>query len=66
MEWDGEREAAFTEVKQMLAKLSLAVDASATHIVACLQQKRAGSPGWEPLGFFSKKLEPAPGQVFRL
>jgi putative transposase len=36
------------------AKLSLAVDASATHIGACLQQKRAGSPG-----FFSKKLEPA-------
>jgi hypothetical protein len=25
---------------------------------ACLQQKRAGSPGWEPLVFFSKKLEP--------
>ncbi len=57
------------EVKQMLAsatrvahppqaaKLSLAVDASATHIGACLQQRRAGSPGWEPLGFFSKKLE---------
>jgi hypothetical protein len=41
------------------AKLSLAVDASATHIGACLQQKRAGSPGWEPLGFFSKKLESA-------
>ncbi len=71
VEWNGEREAAFMEVKQMLpsatrlahpvkaAKLSLAVDASATHIGACLQQKRAGSPGWEPLGFFSKKLEPA-------
>ncbi len=41
------------------AKLSLTVDASATHIGACLQQKLAGSPGWEPLGFFSKKLEPA-------
>jgi hypothetical protein len=71
VEWNGEREAAFTEVKQMLpsatrlahpaqaAKLSLAVDTSATHIWACLQQKRAGLPGWEPLGFFSKKLEPA-------
>jgi hypothetical protein len=35
------------------------VDASATHIRACLQQKGAGSPGWELLGFFSKKLEPA-------
>jgi hypothetical protein len=40
-------------------KLSLAVNASASHIGACLQQKQAGSPGWEPLGFFSKKLEPA-------
>ncbi len=71
VEWSGEREAAFTQVKQMLAsatrlahpaqaaKLSLAVDASATHIGACLQQNRAGSPGWEPLSFFSKKLEPA-------
>ncbi len=71
VEWNSEREAAFTEVKQMLAsatrlahpaqaaKLSLAVDASASHIGACLQQKRARSPGWEPLGFFSKKLEPA-------
>ncbi len=69
VEWNGEREAAFTEVKQMLAsasrlahpakvaKLSLAVDTSATHIGACLQQKRAGSPSWEPLGSFSKKLE---------
>ncbi len=59
------------EVKQMLAsatrlahppqaaKLSLAVDASVTHIGAYLQQRRAGSPGWELLGFFSKKLEPA-------
>jgi hypothetical protein len=68
VEWNSEREA---EVKQMLAsatrlanpaqaaKLSLAVDASATRIGACLQQRRAGSPGWEPLGFFSKKLEPA-------
>jgi hypothetical protein len=71
VEWKGEREVAFMEVKQMLAsatrlahpaqaaKLSLAVDASATHIGACLQQKLAGSPGWEPLGFFSKKLERA-------
>jgi len=41
------------------AKLSLAVDASAIHIGACLQQKRARSLGWEPLGLFSKKLEPA-------
>jgi hypothetical protein len=71
VEWNGEREAAFMEVRLMLAsatrlvhqaqaaKLSLAVDASAAHIGACLQQRWPGSPGWEPLGFFSKKLEPA-------
>jgi hypothetical protein len=71
VEWNSEREAAFMEVRQMLAsatrlahpaqaaKLSLVVDASAAHIGACLQQRRPGSPGWEPLGFFSKKLEPA-------
>jgi hypothetical protein len=71
VEWNGEREAAFMEVKQMLAsatrlvhpaqaaKLSLVVDASVAHIGACLQQRRPGSLGWEPLGFFSKKLEPA-------
>jgi hypothetical protein len=59
------------EVRQMLAsatrlahpaqaaKLSLAVDASAAHIGACLQQRGPGSPGCEPLGFFSRKLEPA-------
>jgi len=41
------------------AKISLAVDASATHIGAALQQKRAGQAAWEPLGFFSKKLSPA-------
>ncbi len=35
------------------------MDASAAHIGACLQQRRPGSPGWEPLGFFSKKLETA-------
>jgi len=41
------------------AKISLAVDASASHIGAALQQKRAGQAAWEPLGFFSKKLSPA-------
>ncbi len=41
------------------ASLSLAVDASATHVGAGLHQRRQGSVVWEPLGFFSKKLEPA-------
>ncbi len=40
------------------ASLSLAVDASATHVGAGLHQRRQGSAVWEPLGFFSKKLEP--------
>jgi hypothetical protein len=41
------------------AALRLAVDALATHVVARLHQRRQGSTVWEPLGFFSKKLEPA-------
>ena len=41
------------------AKLALVADASATHVGATLhQQHRQGSP-WEPLGFFSKKLDSA-------
>jgi hypothetical protein len=38
-----------------VAELSLAKDASATHIGGVLQQRRPGK-GWTPLGFFSKKL----------
>ncbi len=38
------------------AELGLAVDASADHVGAVLQQRTAA---WQPLGFFSKKLEPA-------
>jgi hypothetical protein len=41
------------------ATLALAVDASNTHVGACLQQRRPLHNGWEPLGFFSKKLEKA-------
>ena len=64
-------EAAFTASKKALASatylahplpgavLSLSVDASATHIGAGLHQRRPGSIHWEPLGFFSKNLEPA-------
>jgi hypothetical protein len=39
------------------AVISLAVDASATHIGACLQQREKNSAAWQPLGFFSKKLD---------
>jgi hypothetical protein len=40
------------------AELSLATDASATHIGAVIQQKRPGL-GWRPLGFFSAQLDKA-------
>ncbi len=44
------------------ANLSLAVDASNTHIGVVLQQWQPGggrSGGWRPLSFFSKKLDAA-------
>jgi hypothetical protein len=37
----------------------LAVDASATHVGAVLQQRSSPHHSWRPLGFFSKKLSPA-------
>jgi hypothetical protein len=40
------------------AELSLATDASATHVGAVIQQKRPSS-GWRPLGFFSAQLDKA-------
>jgi RNase H-like domain found in reverse transcriptase/Reverse transcriptase (RNA-dependent DNA polymerase)/Integrase zinc binding domain/Integrase core domain len=39
------------------AELSMAVDASDSHVGAVLQQRRGG--GWLPQSFFSKKLSPA-------
>jgi hypothetical protein len=71
VDWSADMEAAFSASKKALASatylahplpgavLSLNVDASATHIGAGLHQRRPGSIHWEPLGFFSKKLEPA-------
>ncbi len=59
-------DAAFAGAKQSLltathlahptagAELSVVVDASATHIGACLQQRLPGKKLWQPLGFFSK------------
>jgi transposase InsO family protein len=64
-------EKSFHDIKQALAQvtmlahplphahLSIAVDASASHVGACLQERRPGGAAWEPLGFFSQKLEPA-------
>ena len=37
---------------------SLAVDASATHVGAALQQRSRPTAAWRPLGFFSRKLSP--------
>jgi len=51
---DGPRQSRQLAHPDPAAKLSLVVDASATHIEAALQQKR---PGWEPPGFFSRKLD---------
>ena len=39
------------------AELSLVCDASATHVGAVLQQRKSASCSWEPLGFFSRKLD---------
>ena len=41
------------------AELSLATNASATHVGAVLQQKVSLGTDWHPLGFFSAKLETA-------
>jgi len=71
LDWSGDKAAAFSAAKDMLAAatrlahpnpsavLSLAVDASALHVGACLQQKSPGSAAWQPLGFYTKKLDRA-------
>ena len=41
------------------ARLSLAVDASADHVGAVLQQRPSPAAPWQPLGFFSQKLSTA-------
>jgi hypothetical protein len=40
-------------------ELAVMVDASADHVGAALQQRRSAAADWQPLAFFSKKLEPA-------
>ncbi len=71
LEWSAAMDAAFAGAKQSLltathladptvgAELPVVVDASATHVGACLQQRLPGKKAWQPLGFFSKKLEAA-------
>jgi hypothetical protein len=67
--WDQQHDAAFAATKGVLASavplahprpdapLALATDASDTHISAVLQQQIGGH--WQPLGFFSRRLQPA-------
>ena len=69
--WSSAMTAAFQDIKAALlksvclafpkdnAELSLATDASATHVGAVLQQKDSPGSSWRPLGFFSAKLETA-------
>ncbi len=69
LDWSAAMDVAFAGAKQSLltathlthptvgAELSVVVDASATHVGACLQQRLPGPKVWQPLGFFSKKLE---------
>ncbi len=40
------------------------VDASADHVGAAMQQGRSAAADWQPLTFFSKKLEPAQMRYF--
>jgi hypothetical protein len=63
-------EAAFCSIKTALAnaallahptpgaEICLMVDASANHVGAALQQRPSPTSSWQPLGFFSKKLNP--------
>jgi hypothetical protein len=70
--WTSEMQTAFDHAKALLASatplhhphpqatLSLATDASDTHVGAVLQQKTGGC--WQPLAFFSHKLSPTEGR----
>ena len=71
LEWSEDMLTAFQSIKTALlqsvclafprdsAELSLATDASATHVGAVLQQLEPLAQEWRPLGFFSAKLEKA-------
>jgi hypothetical protein len=69
LSWTPEMEAGFVAAKVALSKatwlghpsptatLALHVDASASHIGAALHQRPQGHSTWQPLVFFSRKLE---------
>ena len=71
IQWSAAMLAAFSAAKSALssaaelahpssgAELALVTDASATHVGAALHQRRRRGTSWEPLGFFSRKLDKA-------
>lgn len=71
VEWTPPMETAFEAARSALGaaaqlahpqqdqELALMVDASADHVIAALQQRSSLLAAWQPLAFFSKKLEPA-------
>ena len=70
VQWTEEMNQSFDAAKKALAaatqlahpipgaEIALAVDASNSHVGAVMQQRRPGG-GWQPLGFFSRKLTAA-------
>jgi hypothetical protein len=74
--WEQQHEAAFVAAKAALAAvvplahrqsdtaLALAPDMSDTHIGGVLQQQVRGH--WQPLDFFSRRLQVAGGELFHL
>jgi transposase InsO family protein len=71
LDWSPALQAAFERAKAALseatwlahphpkARLALHVDASASHVGAALHQQVPGRDDWQPLGFFSRKLNTA-------
>ncbi len=69
LEWSAAMDAAFAAAKQSLltathlahltvgAELSVVVDASATHVGACLQQRLPGKKAWQPLGYLQIQIQ---------
>jgi len=56
---DALRSAAGLSFPRPQAELALMVDASAEHVGPALQQRTSPAAPWEPLGFFSRKLDAA-------
>jgi hypothetical protein len=76
VEWTRDRGDAFQEAKAALrkathlaypkagAEMALMVNASAIHVGAALQQRESAAAAWQPLGFFSKKLDATQQRYF--